>query len=661
MATQCLSQTWHLIWTQACHILHTYSRSHKSACVCLSEQRQLLRGLQLYLKVPARFSPFSLLVKGSSVPAFRRTLYCIPLKRFRHSSSLSCTVREEWDRAGGHALHTKCSSLPQGKQHLLCWPTGLAEGQRVPPLQPDVGHSCSLLCSRSSPSCQAGSCQTDVANPYVKWVDKSLWCCTWRLVDSLFDAPLAGGTAHCVQVHILLCSAGLWKLAWCHRAAEEGSVTQYLPVLSLCRLCVCCSRSRVEEQDAIVPTFADVCWDKPGNLARGEAADLEHVMPHDPKFALLLLYRLCSHTLDQYDAGKQCQAADDGLSLRLRAKMHTCRAAIATNDSQAPSKARGGDHCPEGWAIKRQGSLGGRRIAECRYSAERTAVAQGRRDYDSRQPGDIPRRQGTSRVTACKQVLLVFRGNGHSEQGHVQGANQAAAAAKLSHKTVMIGQVCTIAWSASDTAKHGLSWPLAGQLGTDANANLLREALGSLGADLTHVRQVEGPTGSTVILLQPSGERATLVCRVLTNHACLSRWAVLMHATYAHWLMWTKLFEQPACTEHSQTKHSRLHIEAVMVEQARTASWWLEGQTRLTGSWAKQHKRLRLSCSPHQGVSVTSSCTAAAWSQLWTCACTEAELERLSSKVSTWSNWYYTWPLPVNRPSIQIRGSVCPH
>ena len=43
------------------------------------------------------------------------------------------------------------------------------------------------------------------------------------------------------------------------------------------------------------------------------------------------------------------------------------------------------------------------------------------------------------------------------------------------------------------------------QLGSDANAQMLREALTQLGADLSHVRTVEGPTGSAVILLQPSG------------------------------------------------------------------------------------------------------------------------------------------------------------
>ena len=68
---------------------------HNKACSLdpgLSNQHNsTMLTVDAHLKVPARFSPLSLLVKGSSVPALRRTLYCIPLKRFRHSSSLSCT------------------------------------------------------------------------------------------------------------------------------------------------------------------------------------------------------------------------------------------------------------------------------------------------------------------------------------------------------------------------------------------------------------------------------------------------------------------------------------------------------------------------------------------------------------------------------------------
>lgn len=45
------------------------------------------------------------------------------------------------------------------------------------------------------------------------------------------------------------------------------------------------------------------------------------------------------------------------------------------------------------------------------------------------------------------------------------------------------------------------------QIGTDANAAVLKDALLSYGVDLSHLRDVEGSTGTAVILLQPSGEQ----------------------------------------------------------------------------------------------------------------------------------------------------------
>ncbi|BDA46191.1 Ribokinase [Coccomyxa sp. Obi] len=69
-----------------------------------------------------------------------------------------------------------------------------------------------------------------------------------------------------------------------------------------------------------------------------------------------------------------------------------------------------------------------------------------------------------------------------------KGANQAAAAARLEHPTYMIGQV-----------------------GTDANAALLRDALSDAGVRLDHLREVHGPTGTAVILLQPSGENSIII------------------------------------------------------------------------------------------------------------------------------------------------------
>ncbi|KAK9868378.1 hypothetical protein WJX84_011401 [Apatococcus fuscideae] len=69
-----------------------------------------------------------------------------------------------------------------------------------------------------------------------------------------------------------------------------------------------------------------------------------------------------------------------------------------------------------------------------------------------------------------------------------KGSNQAAAAGRLGHPTYMLGQV-----------------------GTDANANLLREFLQDSGVQLDYLREIEGPTGSAIILLQPSGENSIII------------------------------------------------------------------------------------------------------------------------------------------------------
>jgi ribokinase len=66
-----------------------------------------------------------------------------------------------------------------------------------------------------------------------------------------------------------------------------------------------------------------------------------------------------------------------------------------------------------------------------------------------------------------------------------KGANQAAAAAKLGYPTLLVGQ-----------------------LGRDSNAGALRDALAAAGVQLQHVRTVDGPSGTAVILLQSSGVRA---------------------------------------------------------------------------------------------------------------------------------------------------------
>ena len=50
------------------------------------------------------------------------------------------------------------------------------------------------------------------------------------------------------------------------------------------------------------------------------------------------------------------------------------------------------------------------------------------------------------------------------------------------------------------------------QVGTDANAELLKDALRGAGVRLDHLRQVEGPSGTAIILLQPSGRRLATTC-----------------------------------------------------------------------------------------------------------------------------------------------------
>jgi len=67
-----------------------------------------------------------------------------------------------------------------------------------------------------------------------------------------------------------------------------------------------------------------------------------------------------------------------------------------------------------------------------------------------------------------------------------QGANTAAAAAKLGYPTYSLGHV-----------------------GTDSNAPSLQVALAAAGVNLDHLRSVPGPSGTAVILLQPGGERCS--------------------------------------------------------------------------------------------------------------------------------------------------------
>ena len=48
------------------------------------------------------------------------------------------------------------------------------------------------------------------------------------------------------------------------------------------------------------------------------------------------------------------------------------------------------------------------------------------------------------------------------------------------------------------------------QVGTDTSAALLRNALESAGVDTDRLRSVPGPTGTAIILLQPTGLAAII-------------------------------------------------------------------------------------------------------------------------------------------------------
>lgn len=49
------------------------------------------------------------------------------------------------------------------------------------------------------------------------------------------------------------------------------------------------------------------------------------------------------------------------------------------------------------------------------------------------------------------------------------------------------------------------------QVGQDANSTMLRQALQDSGAGIDHLREVEGPSGTAVILVQPSGENSIVI------------------------------------------------------------------------------------------------------------------------------------------------------
>lgn len=69
--------------------------------------------------------------------------------------------------------------------------------------------------------------------------------------------------------------------------------------------------------------------------------------------------------------------------------------------------------------------------------------------------------------------------NAHKRLATPQGANQAVAAAKLGYPTYFMGQI-----------------------GRDSNAAMLRTSLESCSVNLSHLRELDGPSGTALILLQ---------------------------------------------------------------------------------------------------------------------------------------------------------------
>ena len=43
------------------------------------------------------------------------------------------------------------------------------------------------------------------------------------------------------------------------------------------------------------------------------------------------------------------------------------------------------------------------------------------------------------------------------------------------------------------------------QLGTDANARLLKDSLQECGTDLSYLKELDGPSGTAMIMVDPSG------------------------------------------------------------------------------------------------------------------------------------------------------------
>jgi len=91
----------------------------------------------------------------------------------------------------------------------------------------------------------------------------------------------------------------------------------------------------------------------------------------------------------------------------------------------------------------------------------------------------------------------------------MEGANQAAAAAKLGMPTYFIGQV--IPWNLFVREE-------VIKVGSDSNGEFVTDALSKNGVNVSFLKEVEEPTGTAVVILQPSGAP---IFKGLSRHSSL--------------------------------------------------------------------------------------------------------------------------------------------
>lgn len=120
----------------------------------------------------------------------------------------------------------------------------------------------------------------------------------------------------------------------------------------------------------------------------------------------------------------------------------------------------------------------------------------------------------------------------------------------------------------------------AGATGTDSNAPLLRAALAGAGVRLDHLGQTEGPSGTAVILLQPSGgcdSRVALRLGVGVSRACM---ACCMRVFLCCFNMIPTLTHRPYSISTTQTLTGENSIIIVGGANQDPRSWQLTDAAR---------------------------------------------------------------------------------